>query len=328
VRIGFLGCGMVAEMHRAAIERARGAELVGVFDPDPARARACGVEAYPNAAAMLADDDVEAVFVLTPTATHVELAIAVLRAGKHVLVEKPVARDREELRQLLREAEVAGTVCLPGHNYAYVPEIARMVRLVRHGSLGEIRLLSIVFAIAHREEVAERYDGVVRLVMPHHAYLAHRLMGVPASVQAGVTEPGWDRLRRHDQCWIALDYPPRGTGLLFASLGVDDESADPWTFVVKALGTQGSASATWRTGVWKSAIGSMSTAFAPYEEAYELQLEAFCRAVRGDPSRVQSTLQDAIAAERILSAAEAAIRTRGAAPLGAGVRHDDKGRTS
>jgi predicted dehydrogenase len=315
VRIGFLGCGMVAEMHRAAIERTGAAELVGVFDPAPAHARAWPGESYPSAAALIADDAVEAVFVLSPTATHAELATAALRAGKHVLVEKPVATDAEALRGLLREAAAAGTVCLPGHNYAYVPEIARMARLVRRGSLGEIRLLSIVFAIAHSEQVAERYDGVVRLVMPHHAYLAHTLMGLPSSVQAGVTEPGWQQLPRHDQCWMALDYPPRATGLLFASLGVSDESADPWTFVVKALGTEGSASATWRTGVWKSAIGSMATAYAPYEEAYELQLDAFCRAVRGDPSLVRSTLEDAVAAEQILSAAERAIRTRAAVPL-------------
>src|SRR6186997_2500779 len=64
VRIGFLGCGMVAEMHRAAIERTAAAELVGVFDPAPTHARAWAVESYPSAAAMLADDAVEAVFVL------------------------------------------------------------------------------------------------------------------------------------------------------------------------------------------------------------------------------------------------------------------------
>jgi predicted dehydrogenase len=319
VRIAFLGCGMVAEMHALAIERTGVAELAGVFDADPDRARRgaglWATRAYADAGELLADETVEGVFVLTPTATHVELGTAALRAGKHVLIEKPVAAGAAELRALVAEAGAAGTVCMPGHNYAYVPELDRIVRLVRRGSLGEVRLLSIVFAIAHDEHVAERYDGVMRLVMPHHAYLAHRLMGVPASVQAGVTEPGWERLRREDQCWVALDYPPRATGLLFASLGVDDQSADPWTFVVKVLGTEGSASATWRTGVWKSGAGSMSTAFAPYEEAYERQLEAFCRAVRGEPAAVLSTLDDAVGAERILAAAEAAVRARGAVPV-------------
>ena len=319
VRIAFLGCGMVAEMHALAVERTDVAELTGVFDADPGRARRgaelWGCEAYPSVKELLADTSVEGVFVLTPTATHVELGTVALRAGKHVLIEKPVAASRAELEALVDEAGRARTVCMPGHNYAYVPELARLVRLVRRGSLGEVRLLSIIFAIAHEEHVAARYDGVVRLVMPHHAYLAHRLLGPPSSVQAGVTEPGWQRLERPDQCWLALDYPPRATGLLFASLGVGDDSADPWTFVVKVLGTEGSASATWRTGVWKNAIGSMSTAYAAYEEAYERQLEAFCRAVRGDRSAIVSTLDDAVGAERILAAAEVAIRTRAAAAV-------------
>jgi predicted dehydrogenase len=319
VRIAFIGCGMVAEMHALAVERTERAELVGVYDADADRARRgaelWGCERYSSASELLADASIEGVLVLTPTATHVELGTAALRAGKHVLVEKPVAAHQAELEALVAAAGAAETVCMPGHNYAYVPELARMVRLVRQGSLGEVRLLSIVFAIAHEERVAERYDGVLRLVMPHHAYLAHRLLGLPASVQAGVTEPGWERLRRPDQCWLALDYPPRGTGLLFASLGVGDDSADPWTFVVKVLGTRGSASATWRTGIWQSSIGSMSTAYAAYEEAYELQLDAFCRAVRGDRKAILSTLDDAVGAERMLTAAEQAIRSRAAAPV-------------
>jgi predicted dehydrogenase len=319
VRIAFLGCGMVAEMHALALARTGVAELAGVFDADPGRARRgaelWGCQTYPSVEELLADASVEGVFVLTPTATHVELGTLALRAGKHVLIEKPVATGQAELEVLMAEASRASTVCMPGHNYAYIPELARMVRLVRHGSLGEVRLLSIVFAIAHEEHVAERYDGVLRLVMPHHAYLAHRLLGLPASVQAGVTDPGWQRLERPDQCWLALEYPPRGTGLLFASLGVGDESADPWTFVVKVLGTEGSASATWRTGVWKSAVGSMSTAYAAYEEAYESQLEAFCRAVRGDRGAILSTLDDAVGAERILAAAEAAVQSRCAEPV-------------
>jgi predicted dehydrogenase len=213
-----------------------------------------------------------------------------------------------ELQRLLGHAQRAETVCMPGHNYAYVPEISRIVRLVRAGRLGEVRLLSIVFAIAHDEEVASHYDGVLRLVLPHHAYLAHQILGPPRTVQAGVTRPRWRSLEREDQCWLALDYPPFGTGFLFASLGVDDQSTDPWTFTVKVLGTEGSATATWRAGVWKGDRGSMSTGYAPYEEAYERQLEAFCRAVRGDPGAILSPLDDAIGAERILAAAEEAIR--------------------
>ena len=106
---------------------------------------------------------------------------------------------------------------------------------------------------------------------------------------------------------MALDYPPRATAVLFCSLAVDDGSGDPWSVVVKVLGTEGSASATWRSGVWRSTIGTMSTGFAPYSEAYERQLEAFCRAVAGDRDAIPSPLEHALGAEHILAAAERAI---------------------
>lgn len=324
VGIAFVGCGMVSELHAAAMAAVPAARMVGVFDGDRERAAACaratGGRVYGSLAELLGDEAVEAVLVLTPTASHVAIALDALDAGKHVLVEKPVASSMDELHALITAAEGAGRVCMPGHNYAYVPELARMRRLVRSGRLGEIRMLSIVFAIAHDESVASHYDGVLRIVLPHHAYLAYGLLGAPASVQAGVTEPGWVDLDREDQAWLALDYPPRGTALLFASLGVGDESADPWTFVVKALGTRGSASATWRTGVWTGAKGSMSTGYGPYEEAYERQLEAFCRAVRGDDTAILSPLDHAVGVERILSAAEAAVRSRGAVAVEQGPR--------
>ena len=321
LRIAFAGCGMVSEMHAEAVRHVPAVELVAVHDIDRERAeqRAAewGCRAHDDLAALLADEDVEAVLVLTPTRTHVEVATAALDAGKHVLVEKPVSTDLAGVRRLQGRADAAGVVCMPGHNYAYVPEIARLGRLVREGRLGQVRLLSVVFAIAHDEAVAAQHDGALRVVMPHHAYLAHGLLGAPARVHAGVTEPGWTSLQQEDQCWMALEYPPLATALLFCSMAVDDDSADPWTFVVKVLGTQGSASATWRAGVWKSSIGTLSTGYAPYSEAYERQLEAFCRAVRGERAAILSPLEHAAGAERILSAAERAIAQGApAAPTG------------
>jgi predicted dehydrogenase len=312
LRIGFAGAGMVAELHALAISRSAEAGLTAVFDPDAelanARAAQWGCRAHATLDGLLADE-LDAIFVLTPTEAHVETAIAALETGKHTLVEKPVASDLGELERLVSVADAADVVCMPGHNYAYVPELARMRRLARDGRLGDLRLLSIMFAIAHTEEVAGHYEGVVRLVLPHHAYLAVGLLGLPERVSAGVTEPGWDHLSQPDQAWMALDYPPHGTALLFATLAVDDDSADPWTFVVKALGTKGSASATWRSGIYEADAGSMATGYAAYEESYELELAAFCRAVRGEGSAIASTLADAVAVERVLTAAETAARS-------------------
>lgn len=207
-------------------------------------------------------------------------------------------------------ASRVGRVCLPGHNYAYIPEYQRIKRLVRDGDLGVLRLTAIFFAVAHSEEVASHYDGVTWLVMPHHAYLVHGLWGLPASVTAGVTTPAWKEVPREDQAWFVLDYPPHGTAMLFTTLGADDDSADPWSFVIKAIGSGGSASASWRAGVIRKAIGSMGIGWASYEEAYELQLMAFVWAVHGDESRIASPMSDAIAVAKIVRTAEASILRR------------------
>ena len=314
MRIGFAGAGMVSELHAAAIARSGSARLAGVFDVDAGlgarRAQEWSCRPFASLEAMLADDEVDAVFVLSPTEHHVEQARAALLAGKHVLVEKPVSRSADEVSGLIALAERQNRVCVPGHNYAYIPEYQRIKRLAADGSLGVVRLGAVMFAVAHTEEVAGHYDGVIWLVMPHHAYLMHGLLGMPASVTAGVTTPAWARLEREDQAWFVLEYPPHTTAMLFTTLGADDDSADPWTFVVKAIGSAGSASASWRAAIVRRAAASMSLGWVPYEEAYEHELSAFVAAVGGDPSRIASPMGDAVAVARIVGAAEESIRRR------------------
>src|SRR4051812_44059565 len=175
VRIGFIGGGMVAELHAKAIARSETAVLAGLFDVDEGLAQRRSAEwscaTYESLDALLADGDIEAVLVLTPTQLHFEHARAALLAGKHVLVEKPVSRSSDEIEQLIELAAKQSRVCIPGHNYAYIPEYRRIKRLVRSDDLGIVRLVAVMFNIAHTEEVASHYDGVTWLVMPHHAYL-------------------------------------------------------------------------------------------------------------------------------------------------------------
>ena len=104
-RIAMIGAGIVAELYAKAFERgAAGAAFAGVFDPDSGRANGFAQRlkgpAYASREALLADPDVEAVLVLSPNHAHFDDARACLAAGKHVLVEKPVADTAAELREL------------------------------------------------------------------------------------------------------------------------------------------------------------------------------------------------------------------------------------
>lgn len=325
LRIAFTGAGMVSEVHRLALSKVDGVSLVGVFDPDQRRreqrAEAWGVAPYATLDELLSDEP-DGVYVLSPTDTHVATALRALDAGRHVFVEKPVATTGAAVDGLLRAGVRADRVVMPGHNYAYIPEFQRTARLVRDGSLGTVRALWVTYAIAHPEAVAAAYGGVLEEVMVHHTYLTLALLGAPTRVHAGVAQPAWVAHPAEDQAWMTWEYPRGVSAHLFASFAVDDDSADPWTFVIKVLGTNGSASMTWRSSVFRRALGTLSIGIPAYEESYEHETAAFRDAVlHGAP--LTSTLADAAVSARILDAAYQAAEAHTAA-----ARHDPAARGS
>ena len=105
IKFGLLGCGRIAKRHSDLVggRHIEGAQLVAVCDTVPERAdalaRAYGVPAFYNSAEFLAQRDMDVVSVLTPSGLHASHAIEVASAGKHVVVEKPMALRLETLTQ-------------------------------------------------------------------------------------------------------------------------------------------------------------------------------------------------------------------------------------
>jgi predicted dehydrogenase len=93
---------------------------------------------------LLDDPDVEALAVATPPATHLDVAMAAIEAGKHVLVEKPLASSYAEGRLLVEAAEDRGVVLMCDHTYCYTPAVQRIRELVRLGVLGELQFVDSV----------------------------------------------------------------------------------------------------------------------------------------------------------------------------------------
>lgn len=312
--IGFIGAGMVSELHQRALSRIPCTKLVGLYEPvaelASARAREWGCRVYDSERELLDDAAIDGVFVLTPFETHERLAAEALNAGKHVLVEKPVA-SAAGIGRLLSLANKVGRVCVPGHNYAYQPEFRQLRELVRDGSFGDVRAAWITYAISHPEEIARRYAGVLDEVMIHHTYLALALFGEPAEVVAGKPASRWETLEQDDQAWMTFTYPGGLTAHLFASFAVSDETADPWTFVVKVLGTRGGGTYSWRSITYDRPLGTLSRALPAYEDSYIHEDTAFIAAVAGVTDAVVSPLDHALRAAELLSeAAESADRLR------------------
>jgi predicted dehydrogenase len=124
-------------------------DLVAVCDLDVAKARKL-VQDLPfvtitdSLAEVLAMGDVDAVAIATPAATHQGLALAAMRAGKHVLVEKPLADSVVRGQAMVCEAEQNGLVLMADHTYCYTPAVAKIRELVADGALGDILFIDSV----------------------------------------------------------------------------------------------------------------------------------------------------------------------------------------
>ena len=93
---------------------------------------------YNNASELIADNDVDAVVVATPVSSHFDLTMAALNAGKHVLVEKPIASNSEQAQQLIEVADKRGLVLMVDHTFVYTDAVRKIRELISTGALGEI----------------------------------------------------------------------------------------------------------------------------------------------------------------------------------------------
>lgn len=143
VRLGLIGAGGFAAFLADAIADLPGAALVAVADADPTRARAMaarhGIAAVPDANALLALSDVDAVLIATPPAAHAGLALAALRAGRHVFCEKPMATTAADADAVLAATEASGLVLAVDHVLRYNPLLRAVAGLQAGGLLPAVR---------------------------------------------------------------------------------------------------------------------------------------------------------------------------------------------
>jgi len=119
------------------------ARVVAVCDLESSRLESIGrlfpgvavTTAYKN---LLENPEIDAIVVATPVHSHYELALAALKAGKHVLVEKPLTVSGDLARRLIDEADRRGRILMVDHTFLYTPAVRKISELVRRGDLGEI----------------------------------------------------------------------------------------------------------------------------------------------------------------------------------------------
>jgi predicted dehydrogenase len=157
--------------------------------------------------AVLADSQVEAVAIATPVATHAALAAAALRAGKHVLVEKPLAMSQKEAEVVVRLAEVCGRTLMVDHTFLYSPAVRHIKQLVDAGELGEIFYID---SVRINLGLIQNDVNVLWDLAPHDLSIVDHLLGrLPRSLAAmGSCHTGADL---EDVAYLNLDF---GSNLL------------------------------------------------------------------------------------------------------------------
>lgn len=148
LRIAVIGAGHWGPNLIRSFHTHETSEVAWVIDRDPARleltrGRYPGIQVAAEPEQAFSDPNVDAVIVATPTVTHFALAAAALRAGKHVLVEKPMATSVAEAEELCRLADDAGLVLMVGHIFLFNRAIQRVKRYLDEGTLGRLFYISM-----------------------------------------------------------------------------------------------------------------------------------------------------------------------------------------
>src|SRR4051794_8069551 len=153
MRWGILGPGRISRAFLGGLVASGSERAVAVGSRDRGRAEAVAREfgvdkAYGSYGELLADDDVEAVYVGTPNSVHAEWAIAAARAGKHVLCEKPLGVDRAEAETMFAAARESGVRLMEAFMYRFHPRTLRLAQLVADGAVGVPTLIRGSFGFA------------------------------------------------------------------------------------------------------------------------------------------------------------------------------------
>jgi len=208
VRVAVLGAGSWGINHVRGLAAEPRCRVVAVAEPDAGK-RALIAELAPgarwtaSAEDLVGAPDVDAVVIASPASTHVALALAAFAAGKHVLVEKPLATNLIDARRVAEAGARAGTVGMVGHLMVYHPAVRRIRALVASGELGRpfyVHAMRVNLGRIRHDETALWCFG------PHDLSMIDAILGEqPATASAcgtAVLQPGIE-----DVVFVTLRYP-------------------------------------------------------------------------------------------------------------------------
>jgi UDP-N-acetylglucosamine 3-dehydrogenase len=221
IRLAFLGCGKIAKAHAKRLRKHRTDVSVGFASRDAARAQAfateCGGAAHGTYEQALASPDVDAVAVVTPPSSHLELTLAALAAGKHVVLEKPPLPRAADFTQVAAAAAAAGKQVFVAENYQYKPLLRRVRGLLADGLIGDPLFIHINAIKKQQDKGDWRGDPALTLGGALYEGGIHWVdfmasLGMPVRAVHGVCPKPHGEIERSMQ--VSFDYENGPAGML------------------------------------------------------------------------------------------------------------------
>lgn len=161
-KVLLVGAGNIARTHAAALKETPGVSLYGVFDAHPATAKALArdfsISNVFDSLEQAAASDADAVHVLTPPDLHLSTAMPFVKAGKTVLLEKPLGVSSAECDELRQAAAASGAIVGVNQNFVFNPAYEQLKRAIASGRLGRPRYLSYVYEVPLRQLSARQFS--------------------------------------------------------------------------------------------------------------------------------------------------------------------------
>ncbi|MEP3276493.1 MAG: Gfo/Idh/MocA family oxidoreductase [Stappiaceae bacterium] len=249
MKLGIIGTGRVAQTHAEAF-RQISPDLIGgawnrTFENAQNYCAKFGGTAFESLDELLDNSTIDAAVILSTTPTHFDFAKAALKAGKHVLLEKPVCETSEQIAELMSVARENGKICMPSHNYLYSEDLRRLHHHTLAGNLGKILNFWVMFSNFHPSHYGMTGTYMMRELFVHHTYVMLYMMGRPQTVSTVGTNRHFDDPTAIDQMMITATFDDGRIANLWGSFAAEDLAREPWSYLVKVMGTEGTGIASW-----------------------------------------------------------------------------------
>jgi predicted dehydrogenase len=311
IGIGFIGAGEISILHAIALRDIPNTELIGLWNRTPERAIKRAEEEhctrYETAEELVKDPAIDAVIINTNQETHLKYAKLVMEAGKHVLVEKPLATTVADVEEMKTISEKTGVLCVPGHNMIHEESIKRAHKIIKNGDLGKLVSCYVMYNIQHSEERASTLPGVVRHIFTHNLYTMMYLTGSkPIHVQGFKTNLHYEKIDKEDITLVNLELDNGALGHICSSFAADDLAPAPWTYTAKVIGLGGTTHYTYNDWVEVKKGISHSHTYTAYQATITNEDQYFVNLCLygGEPL---STMDDAIWCQKTTEALEQSI---------------------